>query len=1114
MISVRRFVLLMLCLAVLSLGMVPPVGAAQGDTIWVLNEVSPLGDGSAGHDWVEIYVRRSGTPTDLYLEFDSSDTIPLSDITAELPADTTIVVHGTTGTSDTDTVDGGSGDNAGDTYWDVYDDSLSLTGTNDYVFLRNGNDRIVDAIIWDDQDGTLDQQSALSDAINAGEWGRQAQTLVELDALTSQGNSRRVYYRNRVRSDTNSRYGWDYIPASITLGGDNDDATFNANTGSGTAPRRPQGVVASGFSGFSFDVEYTGEHEFGTNGREGYVTERIPKGFPDPTFNDPSAPGYTTITASEDSLNDSGIFVRQSGDTVIWVELIAGVTGFDPGDTVEIRYGNPDDGGPGLSVSGSGSDTFWVHSDPTGNNYDTLPNQFQPTLVRSSPDTLDVSPSSKEVAAGDVVDFASIVRDAAGNRLLGAGVEYVVAEKPDGADSATMIDTDPGDGISNKNGKINYRYQTDTGSSGTYKIRTQLVSDPSIADTMTITVDFEPVALGTSRLIADTFVTVSLADLGTDDRSWLLYNPTSSPVDLSGYWIARYTSSRAWNSPTSDVRIGSLSLNNASNYTIEPGGWYLIGRDATAVPEADAIWGDLVIGTGYGFAVFPQDPNNYGSSQEASDNRVDAVGFENSQNVFESDTVPNNPTSANLPHRRPDTEPGAFIDRQVNSRDIDQPTGKDVRKNTASDTVRPGFELSGPDSVRPGDAFTVSGTATVRLRNGLQSDSIVNDYDGDSAWAEVFVDRGNVSPDTTGTFSSGRVDRNFKVTDTSGTVTLSFVDGVAQGAFRLTVNEPPSVKLVGPDTDDLVGGDDVPGTYVVTDPDNDPGTVTVEVSTDSGATWDTEATLSGEVASVSSSAKGDTHTFRWDALGDLGTIYDTEVRLRARVTDGIDISGYDTTGAFTVDNRAPPRVNDLGSTAALETSDTGVSLFWSRGTDDVENYRVYRADRTADTLLATFLDTAPLSGDTQTYLDPSATQGDSYFYYVTVEDTAGNESDSSNVTTAPNVRISKTQDDTGSHRPGDTIFYTIEYTNNGFGPTGEIQLIDAVPDTTVLSDTAIVLNPPPDATIEYSTDGGSSWQSSSYPRGSIDRIRWTITEDVDPRASGTTGRMRFRVRLQ
>lgn len=327
-------------------------------------------------------------------------------------------------------------------------------------------------------------------------------------------------------------------------------------------------------------------------------------------------------------------------------------------------------------------------------------------------------------------------------------------------------------------------------------------------------------------------------------------------------------------------------------------------------------------------------------------------------------------------------------------------------------------------------------------------------------------------------------------------------------------NSVPSVDLIFPDTGALVSGSNIPGTYVLTDPDNEPGTITVEISDDSGTNWDTTATLSGDVSSVSASSNGDTHSFNWDSLTDLGQVFDTQVKLRIRATDGTDTGGYDTSPAFTVDNKTPPDVTDLSSTAAINAENDGAALFWTYSSDDVKNFQVYRSVGTGDTSGADILAKVDPAPDTTSYLDTTATRGDSHFYYVTAVDTAGNESDSSNRTTAPHLDFTKNAS-FSSLRPGDTITYTIDYANTGYGPSSFTRTVDAIPANTVLGDSASVVNPPPNATIEYSLDDGSSWQTSSFPRNSVTQIRWTVTDSIDPQSPGSTrGTFKVKVNIQ
>jgi len=436
--------------------------------------------------------------------------------------------------------------------------------------------------------------------------------------------------------------------------------------------------------------------------------------------------------------------------------------------------------------------------------------------------------------------------------------------------------------------------------------------------------------------------------------------------------------------------------------------------------------------------------------------------------------------------------------------------GREVASETVS--VQPDEEYEAEAFLRLSNAGNAS-EADVRVQIGWY-DSAGNELDVEPTVGSNLSDTGrweslSFSAQAPSSAERARVFINAQEYGTQG-----FDLNIDQVTFinRTGLNSAPSVTLESPGQNDYVGGQNVSGTYVITDPDNDPGTITVDVSEDSGSTW-SSATVSGELESVSTSSGGDRHTFSWDSLADLGTVEDTRVKLRIQANDGVETSNYDTSNAFTVDNRAPPRVDDLNSTSAVTPPDSGVHLTWTFSDDDVDTFHIYRTVGTGDTSQADLLAERNPTADTEYLHDTSATQGDSHFYYVTALDTAGNESDSSNRTTAPSVRFSKTRVD-GSARPGDTVTYQIQYVNEGFGPTGSLTIVDAIPLNTNLADTATVISPPPNAQVEYSTDDGASWGTTSYPRSSIDQVRWIVQQDLNPRQSGYHGTVEVKVRVQ
>jgi uncharacterized repeat protein (TIGR01451 family) len=348
------------------------------------------------------------------------------------------------------------------------------------------------------------------------------------------------------------------------------------------------------------------------------------------------------------------------------------------------------------------------------------------------------------------------------------------------------------------------------------------------------------------------------------------------------------------------------------------------------------------------------------------------------------------------------------------------------------------------------------------------------------------------------------------------TATNSVVEDSGGQGFEYQIsgvaNTPPTVRIQFPDTGAYLGGD-IPGTFVVTDAEDVSGTATVEFDTSgAGSNWQSAPLAIGDT-SVSMTSEGDTNNFTWDSLADVGNVKrDTPVRIRIKVYDGTDTGSYDTSPEFIVDNRAPPKVTDLSGTAGVAPDpDTGVFLSWSFSDTDVSLFNIYRVQGTSDTSGAVLLDTAPVAPDTITYRDSSVTYGDSFFYYTTAVDTAGNESDSSSVASAPHVSFVKNDNADSLHRPGDTIIYRISYVSDGFAPAQQIQLVDALPDSTTFVDTATV-DSGPSATVEYSRDGGSTWSGSPSPRDSVTHVRWTVTTDQDPLPpDDNTGQVRFKV---
>ncbi|MFB6344908.1 MAG: lamin tail domain-containing protein [bacterium] len=598
----------------------------------------------------------------------------------------------------------------------------------------------------------------------------------------------------------------------------------------------------------------------------------------------------------------------------------------------------------------------------------------------------------------------------------------------------------------------------------------------------------------TDRIVNDTYTSTSVDPSGTSNLADTVYWWRVRAIDQAGNRTSFSSSDTFLVDGTSPQPFGLLTPDAGveTNVLTVPFNWNSSSDSLAGVNNYT-----LKTDTGTGFT----DPLVFEGSTVSTDTKVTYSG--ENQVVWQvrvSDEAGNTTVSGDSQF---------LIDRSPPAVDSGSLSVTD-----GSDTALLG-DLDGDSALANGIGhdykLSVAGATTVRIH--LSTDGSL------ATTSDSYFRLSNTMGDTwTGSLQSDSFTAgdsvNF-VVEASDTATNSVVSDSAGDRYRYRIvdNSPPSVDFTRPDTDAYVGGSDVSGTYVLTDPEDDPGTVTVEVSDDSGVTWDTEATVSGEIESVSSSSTGDTHNISWDTLLDFGSVEDTTVKLRIRAFDGADTGKWDTSPFFTVDNVAPKSIT-ISSTADVTLPDTGVSVYWTETPSDLEHYNLYRSYQTADTSGATRVDTGLPRSDTTVIRDDSAVRGDSYYVYVTVVDTAGNESDSSNATTAPNVTFKKTDNADSIHRPGDTIIYTINYVNDGFGPTGEIVLIDAIPDSTVLADTASV-DSGPAATIEYSTDGGASWQSSSYPRNNVTHTRWTVTTRVGPELpNGKTGRVSFKVTIE
>ena len=113
-----------------------------------------------------------------------------------------------------------------------------------------------------------------------------------------------------------------------------------------------------------------------------------------------------------------------------------------------------------------------------------------------------------------------------------------------------------------------------------------------------------------------------------------LYNPTGSSIDLNGYYICYYSSTRDWNNPLNRTTLTK---------TIPAYGFYLIDCDGGLSPAGDYVWTAPSLSDSAGsVAIFPFDPTTK-TADEAEEGKIDAVAWGSVSSVkelYECSSVP------------------------------------------------------------------------------------------------------------------------------------------------------------------------------------------------------------------------------------------------------------------------------------------------------------------------------------------------------------------------------------------------------------------------------------------------------------------------------------------
>ena len=157
----------------------------------------------------------------------------------------------------------------------------------------------------------------------------------------------------------------------------------------GTAIITPEGGFEAG-SRASFTLTYTAGH-FGIDDSGSLrVCFRFASDQSNPQFDDPAGPNYTTVEASNGAVLqvrwDAKANVRP-WDRTLWIKVVKGY--LTEGDTITIRFGVTDHGGPGMRLQTFCEDTFEfrVLVDPIATfNFQPLPVQPMISIVSGVPE--------------------------------------------------------------------------------------------------------------------------------------------------------------------------------------------------------------------------------------------------------------------------------------------------------------------------------------------------------------------------------------------------------------------------------------------------------------------------------------------------------------------------------------------------------------------------------------------------------------------------------------------------------------------------------------------------------------------------------------------------------
>jgi len=289
---------------------------------------------------------------------------------------------------------------------------------------------------------------------------------------------------------------------------------------------------------------------------------------------------------------------------------------------------------------------------------------------------------------------------------------------------------------------------------------------------------FFSISKAEASMIADTLVIYQFingyeASAGND--AVVLYNPTDKKIATSGYYIKHGNSATLYN-----LSGGAY---------IYPYSYYLIGQSADSTVEgiqADEFQGWSVLASSTSDKVWIGLFN-------ASGDTVDLLGYgSNAANVTAEGTkLGVNLSTGNSIIRKPSDlfsyKSSGMIDSNNNSEDFEKIDSVPVPKNSISDSEKICFVIKNINPVQAGASFDISCSAVLSIQNTVYGDSVILDYTGQKAWANITVSAGNITPNTTGVFVNGVLSSSVKITGTTGNVTITIIDSYCTGSIIVNI---------------------------------------------------------------------------------------------------------------------------------------------------------------------------------------------------------------------------------------------------------------------------------------------------------------------------------------